>query len=81
VLSYGAVDRHLGGLAALLGRRDQAIRHLRAAIKRDAEMGCAVWRLHSQHRLYRLAPDDTLAAEATATARALGLPQLAPALT
>jgi DNA-binding SARP family transcriptional activator len=81
VLSYGAIDRHLGGLAALLGRRDQAIRHLRAAIKRDAEMGCAVWRLHSQHRLYRLAPDDTLAAEAEATARALGLPQLAPALT
>jgi len=77
--SYGAVDRHLGSLAALLGRRDEAIRHLRMAIDRDAELGCAVWRLHGQRRLYRLAPDDALAADAGATARAVGLPHLAPA--
>jgi DNA-binding SARP family transcriptional activator/tetratricopeptide (TPR) repeat protein len=79
VASYGAVDRHLGGLAAVLGRRDAAIRHLRTAIDRDAELGCTVWRLHGQRQLHRLAPDDALAAEATATACALGLPQLAPA--
>jgi DNA-binding SARP family transcriptional activator/tetratricopeptide (TPR) repeat protein len=78
VSSYGVVDRHLGGLAAVLGRRDDAIRHLRTAIDRDAELGCAVWRLHGQRRLHRLAPDDALAAEATATARAIGLPQLVP---
>ena len=45
VTSYGAVDRHLGGLAALLGRRDDAVRHLRAAIARNDELGCTVWRL------------------------------------
>ena len=39
-MSYGAIDRHLGGLAAVLGRRDAAIAHLRAAIDRNAELGC-----------------------------------------
>ena len=46
VTSYGAVDRHLGGLAALLGRRDDAERHLRAAIARNHELGCTVWAEH-----------------------------------
>ena len=77
-VSYGAIDRHLGGLAAVLGRRDEAIRHLRTAIDRDAELGCTVWRLHGQRRLHELAPDDALAAEAAATAHAIGLPHLAP---
>lgn len=79
VVSYGALERHLGGLAAVLGRTDVAIRHLRAAIDRDLELGCTVWRLHGQRRLHELAPDDGLAAEATATARTLGLAHLAPA--
>jgi tetratricopeptide (TPR) repeat protein len=78
VISYGAIDRQLGSLAALLGRRDEAIRHLRTAIDRDAELGCTVWRLHGQRRLHELAPDDALAAEAAATAHAIGLPHLAP---
>ena len=78
VVSYGAVDRHLGSLAALLGRRDEAVAHLRAAVDRNAELGCTVWRLHSQARLHRLAPDDALAAQATATAGAVGLAHLAP---
>jgi hypothetical protein len=52
VASYGVSDRHLGGLAALLGHRDNAIRHLRSAIDRDAELGCAVWRLRGQRQLY-----------------------------
>ena len=38
VMSYGAIDRHLGGLAAVLGRRDEAIAHLHAAIDRNAEL-------------------------------------------
>ena len=33
VCNYGAVDRSLGGLAALLGRRDDAVRHLEDAIR------------------------------------------------
>ncbi len=51
VTSYGAVDRHLGGLAALLGRRDDAVRHLRAAIARNDELGCIVWRRHAERAL------------------------------
>jgi DNA-binding SARP family transcriptional activator len=61
VTSYGAVDRHLGGLAALLGRRDDAVRHLRAAIDRNAVLGCTVWREHSRWWLHRIAPEDPLA--------------------
>jgi hypothetical protein len=78
VVSYGAVDRYLGGLAALLGRRELAIAHLHAANELNARLGCTVWRLHGQLRLLELAPDDALAAEAAATAVAVGLPQLAP---
>ena len=51
VTSYGAVDRHLGGLAALLGRRDDAERHLRAAIARNHELGCTAWAEHAERRL------------------------------
>ena len=77
VMSYGAIDRHLGGLAAVLGRRDAAVAHLRAAIDRNAELGCTVWRLHSEHRLNRVAPDDALAADVALGARTLGIEQLA----
>jgi tetratricopeptide (TPR) repeat protein len=72
-VSYGAIDRHLGGLAALLGRRDDAARHLRTAIERNDELGCTVWRLHSQWWLQRIAPEDPLVASAAETAHALGL--------
>ena len=54
VTSYGAVDRHLGGLAALLGRRDDAERHLHAAIARNHELGCTVWAGHAEHLLATL---------------------------
>jgi DNA-binding SARP family transcriptional activator len=77
VVSYGSVDRYLGGLAAVLGRRDEAIAHLRTANDHNAALGCTVWRLHGQRRLLDLAPDDALAAEVAATAEALDLPQLA----
>ena len=77
VSSYDAVDRRLGGLAAVLGRREDAIRHRRDAVARDAELGCTVWRAHGLRRLYALAPDDAVAAEASAAA--LGLPRPAPA--
>jgi hypothetical protein len=55
VMSYGAIDRHLGGLAAVLGRYDAAVDHLRAAIARNAELGCTVWQHHSEQWLERLA--------------------------
>ena len=54
VTSYGAVDRHLGGLAALLGRRDDAERHLRAGIARNHELGCSVWAEHTERWLHAL---------------------------
>ena len=52
--SYGAVDRHLGGLAALLGRPDDAERHLRTAIARNDELGCTVWAEHAVRWLAKL---------------------------
>jgi hypothetical protein len=73
VVSYGAVDRTLGGLAALLGRRDDAVRHLHTAIRRNDELGCTVWRLRAQQRLQRITPGDPLVAGAEAEAAALGL--------
>jgi DNA-binding SARP family transcriptional activator/tetratricopeptide (TPR) repeat protein len=54
VCSFGSADRHLGGLAALLGRRDDAVRHLEAAIAGDEEMGCTAWAVHGRRRLERL---------------------------
>ncbi|WP_157592057.1 AAA family ATPase [Solirubrobacter soli] len=51
VMSYGAIDRHLGELAALLGDTAAAIAHLRAGIDRDAELGCTVWREHGLEAL------------------------------
>ena len=77
VMSYGAIDRHLGGLAAVLGQHDASIAHLRKAVDRNAELGCTVWRLHSQIRLHSVAPDDALSAGIAATAQALGLEHLA----
>jgi hypothetical protein len=53
-MSYGALDRHLGMLAALLGRHDRAIAHFRAARDRDAEMGCTAWQEHTRRQLDRL---------------------------
>jgi DNA-binding SARP family transcriptional activator len=60
VSSYGAVDRHLGGLAALLGRPDDAARHLEDAIRLNAALGCTVWRTHTENQLARIARGDPL---------------------
>ena len=54
VSSYGAVDRALGGLAALLGRDADAVRHLQDAIRLNEALGCAVWRSHAERDLARL---------------------------
>ena len=60
VSSYGAVDRVLGGLAALLGRDDNAMRHLEDAIRLNDTLGCTVWREHAERHLARIARDDPL---------------------
>jgi DNA-binding SARP family transcriptional activator/RecA/RadA recombinase len=54
VTSYGAVDRALGGLAALLGRQRDAVAHLEDAIRLDDSLGCTVWREHAERRLTAL---------------------------
>ncbi len=54
VSSYGAVDRLLGGLAEILGRHDDAVRHLKDAIRLNAALGCTVWREHAERHLARI---------------------------
>ena len=54
VCSFGAVDRSLGGLAALLDRRDDAVRHLEAAIRINDALGYVAWREHAERDLERL---------------------------
>jgi len=54
VCSYGAVDRVLGGLADLDGRRDDAVRHLQDAVRINAALGCSVWRERSERAQARI---------------------------
>ena len=51
--SYGAVDRSLGGLASLLGRGRDAVRHLEDAIQLNDAFGAAVWRARAERDLAR----------------------------
>jgi DNA-binding SARP family transcriptional activator/tetratricopeptide (TPR) repeat protein len=55
VTNYGAIDRHLGSLAALLGRKEDAIRHLENAVRVNGALGCTVWRTHAELHLARIA--------------------------
>ena len=54
ICSYGAVDRTLGGLAALLGREGDAVRHLEDAIRLNDKLGCVVWRTRAERELSQL---------------------------
>ena len=54
VSSLGAVDRHLGGLAALRGRRPEAERHLEDAIRLNEALGCVAWHERAERELARL---------------------------
>jgi hypothetical protein len=49
--SYGAVDRSLGGLANLIGRERDAVRHLEDAIQLNDAFGAAVWRARAERDL------------------------------
>jgi tetratricopeptide (TPR) repeat protein len=54
IVSYGAADRHLGGLAALLGRRTAAAEHLEAALRLDAAWGMEPWLERTRRALAEL---------------------------
>jgi tetratricopeptide (TPR) repeat protein len=53
--SNGAADRVLGGLAALLGREDDAIRHLKDAVRLNDTLGAPVWRARAERQLAGIA--------------------------
>ncbi len=59
VCSYGAVDLRLGCLAALLGRKVDAVRHLEDAIRLNGTFGCVVWRTRAE-RLSQLVRNGPL---------------------
>ncbi len=54
ISSYGAIDRLLGGLAALLDRKDDALHHLEDAIRVNEALGCPVWRTRAQQLLAQI---------------------------
>ncbi len=58
--SFGAVDRTLGGLAGLLGRESDAVRHLEDAIRLNDTFGCVVWRRRAERDLSQLVRDGRL---------------------
>jgi hypothetical protein len=60
VSSYGAIDRALGGLAALVGRERDAVRHLEDAIRLNDALGCVVWRTRAEQHLARIVREDPL---------------------
>jgi len=80
VLTYGAADRQLAGLAALLGRPDEAIARYEAAARLDSAAGNRAWavraRLGLAHALGLSGDAERardLRASAAAEARELGL--------
>jgi tetratricopeptide (TPR) repeat protein len=83
----GSASRHLGLLADLLGRRDEAIARLETALAMNERMRARPWVVHTQVALARVlaqAPADReRAAElfdaALAEARAVGMPRLVAA--
>jgi tetratricopeptide (TPR) repeat protein len=80
----GSASRHLGLLAGLLGRRDDAVRHFERALAMNERMGARGWtartrvefaRLLLQSRFQR-ARAATMLDEGLSEARALGMPAL-----
>jgi DNA-binding winged helix-turn-helix (wHTH) protein/tetratricopeptide (TPR) repeat protein len=86
-LFYGSVSHHLGLLTAVRGRSDEALAHLERALRMHERVGARVWGSRTQIAMAevlsaRRAAGDAdraadLAAEALATARALGLQRVA----
>jgi tetratricopeptide (TPR) repeat protein len=82
-INVGSLHRPLGRLAALLGRLDDAERHLRRAVEANERMGARPWAAHARTELASMllardAPGDResaeeLLGEAAVTARELGM--------
>ena len=51
IASYGSTDRLLGGLAAILGRDDEATARLENAVRRNEAAGFTVWADHARKAL------------------------------
>ena len=81
--SVGVMDRYLGLAAATAGQLDDAVRHLRDAIRINERLGARPWTAHTQADLARVlrrrggpgdaAEADVLDQAALATASALGM--------
>jgi tetratricopeptide (TPR) repeat protein len=63
ISSFGSTQRLLGGLAAVLGRPDEAAARLQAAIRRNDEAGMPVWADHGRRALDALPEGRTFPAQ------------------
>ncbi len=84
IACFGSVARPLGLLARLLGREEEAEHHFRTAIALTSAVGARPWLAQVQFDLAQLLrergePDQSLEAEAAATAHASETTQLIPA--
>jgi DNA-binding SARP family transcriptional activator len=75
IVTYGAADRHLGGLATVLGRTEEAIAHHEQAIRLNAAAGLRPWVVHARMGLATALraggePDGARHVETTAVAEA-----------
>jgi DNA-binding CsgD family transcriptional regulator len=83
VSCYGAADRYLGMLAALLGEGARAEAHFESALALNREMGADTWVAHTAHQYARLLlagrerdRAEILLGEAAALAGRIGMPSL-----
>ena len=79
---YGSASRHLGLLADVLGRREQAIAHFEVALAMNERMRARPWVARTQVELARVLPREDARAAAlldagAAEAERLGMPRLA----
>src|SRR5579859_6477496 len=81
VSCYGAADRYLGMLAAVLGEAERAEEHFERALKLNRRMGARTWLAHTAYEYARLQlarrrPADALLREAAELAQRIGMPSL-----
>ncbi len=79
---YGSASRHLGLLADVLGRREQAIAHFEVALVMNERMRARPWVARTQVELARVLPREdgraaSLLEAGGAEAERLGMPRLA----
>ena len=79
---YGSASRHLGLLADVLGRREQAIAHFEVALAMNERMRARPWVARTQVELARVLPREdgraaSLLEAGGAEAERLGMPRLA----